>query len=140
MEFYCAFFDVNDVMDLTEEMISGLVKSVTGSYTTKYHSQDGTEHTINWEAPWPRIDMIPALEEATNTKFPPADQFHTEESLEFFKSLLQKIGLDCSPPLTTSRMIDKMVGGEHSTIHLAPLQHVPGQESFYQSPLVSLIN
>jgi lysyl-tRNA synthetase class 2 len=110
MEFYCAFFDVNDVMDLTEEMISGVVKAVTGSYITKYHTQDGTEYTINWEAPWPRIDMIPALEEATGTKFPPADQFHTDESLEFFKSLLQKQKLDCSPPLTTSRMIDKMVG------------------------------
>ncbi|KAI1744729.1 lysyl-tRNA synthetase [Xylaria scruposa] len=110
MEFYCAFFDVNDVMDLTEEMVSSLVKSVTGSYVTKYHTQDGTEHTINWEAPWPRIDMIPALEEATGTKFPPADQFHTDESLEFFKSLLQKQKLDCSPPLTASRMIDKMVG------------------------------
>ncbi|KAI2627140.1 lysyl-tRNA synthetase [Xylaria nigripes] len=110
MEFYCAFFDVNDVMDLTEEMVSSLVKAVTGSYITKYHTQDGTEYTVNWEAPWPRIDMIPALEEATQTKFPPPDQFHTDESLEFFKSLLQKLKLDCSPPLTASRMIDKMVG------------------------------
>ncbi|KAI1437865.1 lysyl-tRNA synthetase [Xylaria sp. CBS 124048] len=110
MEFYCAFFDVNDVMDLTEEMVSSLVKAVTGSYITKYNTQDGTEYTVNWEAPWPRIDMISALEEATQTKFPPADQFHTDESLEFFKSLLKKQNLECSPPLTASRMIDKMVG------------------------------
>ncbi|KAI1122312.1 hypothetical protein F5Y10DRAFT_77386 [Nemania abortiva] len=110
LEFYCAFFDVNDLMDFTEEMISGLVKSVTGSYKTVYHTQDGTAHHVNWEPPWPRIDMIPALEEATGTTFPPADQFHTDESLEFFIKLLEKINMTCSPPLTTSRIIDKLTG------------------------------
>ncbi|RYP18650.1 hypothetical protein DL765_003785 [Monosporascus sp. GIB2] len=110
LEFYCAFFDVNDLMDFTEEMVSGLVKAVTGSYQTKFHAQDGTEYSINWQPPWPRIDMIPALEEATGTKFPPADQFHTDESLEFFRALLEKLNITCSPPHTTSRLIDKLTG------------------------------
>ncbi|KAI8627135.1 hypothetical protein F5Y19DRAFT_443423, partial [Xylariaceae sp. FL1651] len=110
LEFYCAFFDVNDLMDFTEEMVSGLVKAVTGSYQTTFNAQDGTEYTINWERPWPRIDMITALEEATGTTFPPASQFNTDESHEFFRALLEKLNITCSPPLTTSRMIDKLTG------------------------------
>ncbi|KAI0153068.1 lysyl-tRNA synthetase [Xylariaceae sp. FL1272] len=121
MEFYCAYFDMWDVMKLTEEMVKSVVRGVTGgSLVTTYMSQDGTEHTIDWEGDgwdevnqkkqWRRLDMIPELEKATGTKFPPADQFHTDESLEFFKDVLKKQKLDCSPPLTASRMIDKMVG------------------------------
>merc|ERR1719361_2291942 len=35
-EFYCAYWDYNDLMDITEEMISGLVYSLFGSYKVKY--------------------------------------------------------------------------------------------------------
>ncbi len=38
-----AYADYYDVMQLTEELVSGLVKSVTGSYTIKYHP---SEHTF----------------------------------------------------------------------------------------------
>merc|ERR1712242_346334 len=34
-EFYCAYWDYNDLMDVTEEMISGLVHSLFGSYKVK---------------------------------------------------------------------------------------------------------
>ncbi|KAH7118768.1 lysyl-tRNA synthetase [Dendryphion nanum] len=109
-EFYMAFADMYDIMDMTEELVSGLVKSVKGSYVTKYHTQSGEEYEVNWEKPWRRVEMIPALEEATGEKFPPADQFHTEESNQFLRNVLKKMKLECSPPLTASRMIDKMVG------------------------------
>jgi lysyl-tRNA synthetase class 2 len=110
LEFYWAFADVFDLMDMTEEMVSELVKSVTGSYETKFHAQNGTEFTINWKAPWPRIDMIPALEAATGAKFPPPDTFHTDEAAQFLEGLLDKLKIVCTPPRTASRMIDKLVG------------------------------
>jgi lysyl-tRNA synthetase class II len=50
-----------DLMDLTEELVSGMVKDITGGYVIKYHPdvQDPTkEYTINFEKPWKRIDMI----------------------------------------------------------------------------------
>jgi lysyl-tRNA synthetase class 2 len=97
-------------MDFTEEMVSGLVKAVTGSYQTVFHAQDGTKHHIDWQPPWPRYDMISTLEESTGSKFPPADQFHTDESLEFFTKLLEKLNIQCAPPLTASRIIDKLTG------------------------------
>ncbi|KAE8135807.1 hypothetical protein BDV38DRAFT_122119 [Aspergillus pseudotamarii] len=109
-EFYWAYADVYDVMNLTEELVSGLVKHVTGGYETVFHTQSGEEYNVNWKAPWRRVEMIPALEEATGEKFPPGDQLHTAEAGEFLKKVLKKTGVECSPPLTNARMLDKLVG------------------------------
>ncbi|KAL4922270.1 hypothetical protein BDW62DRAFT_172167 [Aspergillus aurantiobrunneus] len=109
-EFYWAYADFYDVMDLTEELVSGLVKHITGGYETTFHTQSGEEYHVNWKAPWRRVEMIPALEKATGEKFPPGDQLHTPETGEFLKKLLKKTGVECSPPLTNARMLDKLVG------------------------------
>ncbi|KAB8262778.1 hypothetical protein BDV32DRAFT_120055 [Aspergillus pseudonomiae] len=109
-EFYWAYADVYDVMNLTEELVSGLVKHVTGGYETVFHTQSGEEYNVNWKAPWRRVEMIPALEEATGEKFPSGDQLHTAETGEFLKKVLKKTGVECSPPLTNARMLDKLVG------------------------------
>ncbi|OKL56293.1 Lysine--tRNA ligase, cytoplasmic [Talaromyces atroroseus] len=109
-EFYWAYADVHDVMNLTEELVSGLVKHVTGGYETKFVTQHGETYNVNWKAPWRRVEMIPALEEATGEKFPPGDQLHTEETNAFLKKILAKTGVECSPPQTNARMLDKLVG------------------------------
>lgn len=109
-EFYQAYADYNDLMDLTEDLISGMVKHITGSYETTFHTQSGDVYTVNWKGPWRRIEMIPALEEACGEKFPPRDQLHTQETSEFLKRMLDKMNVECSPPLTNARMLDKLVG------------------------------
>lgn len=109
-EFYWAFADMYDVLETTEDMVSGLVKSVTGGYKTEYHTQSGEKFEVNWEKPWRRVEMIPALEEATGEKFPPGDQLHTDETNKFLRAILTKMKVDCPPPLTNARMIDKLVG------------------------------
>jgi lysyl-tRNA synthetase class 2 len=109
-EFYMAYADVYDIMDMTEALVTGLVKHITGGTTTKFHTQHGEEYEVNWAAPWRRVEMIPALEEATGEKFPPGDQLHTQETNEFFKRVLKKMKVECSPPLTNARMLDKLVG------------------------------
>ncbi|KAI9829153.1 MAG: lysyl-tRNA synthetase [Thelocarpon impressellum] len=109
-EFYMAYADVYDVMDMTEELVSGLVKQITGGYVTKFHTQSGEEYTVNWEKPWGRVEMIPALEKATGETFPPGDELHTDATNAFLKNILKKTGVDCSPPQTNARMLDKLVG------------------------------
>ncbi|KAJ5928891.1 lysyl-tRNA synthetase [Penicillium verhagenii] len=109
-EFYMAYADMYDLMTMTEELVSGLVKELTGGYETVFHSQDGKEYNVNWKAPWRRVEMMPALEEACGEKFPPSDQLHTQETNDFLKKMLKKMNLDCSPPQTNARMLDKMVG------------------------------
>lgn len=95
---------------MTEDMVSGLVKEVTGGYETVYHTQSGEVYNVNWAKPWRRVEMIPALEEATGEKFPPANELHTAETNEFLKRVLKKVNVDCSEPRTNARMIDKLVG------------------------------
>jgi lysyl-tRNA synthetase class 2 len=109
-EFYWAFADMYDVLELTEDMVSGMVKAVTGGYKTKFHTQHGEVYDVNWEKPWRRVEMIPALEEATGEKFPPGEELHTDETNQFLRNILKKMKVDCSPPLTNARMIDKLVG------------------------------
>jgi lysyl-tRNA synthetase, class II len=109
-EFYWAYADMWDVMELTEDLVSGLVKSVTGSYVTEFTTQHGESYTVNWEKPWRRIPMIPTLEEKLDVKFPPADKLHDQDTNKFLRDLLQKAGVDCPAPLTNARMLDRLVG------------------------------
>ncbi|KAI9665819.1 MAG: lysyl-tRNA synthetase [Bathelium mastoideum] len=109
-EFYQAFADMYDIMEMTEDLVSGMVHHVTGGYNTTYHTQAGETFEINWAKPWKRIEMIPALEEATGKKFPPGDQLHTKETNDFLRGVLKKVKVECSPPQTNARMIDKLVG------------------------------
>jgi lysyl-tRNA synthetase class 2 len=132
-EFYMAFADMYDIMDMTEELVSGLVKSVKGSYITEYKTQSGEVYNVNWESPWRRVEMIPALEEATGEKFPPADTFHTEEANQFLRGVLKKMKLECSPPLTASRMIDKMVS-HVSGLHKGAANTVPRSANTSKRP------
>jgi lysyl-tRNA synthetase, class II len=108
VELYMAWADMYDLLDLTEEMISELVKSITGSYQTVL-DKEGTTYNIDWKRPWKRIQMIPALEEATGEKFPPADQLGTDESIAFLERILEKMKIDCAIR-TPSKMIDKLAG------------------------------
>ncbi|KAJ5129565.1 Nucleic acid-binding OB-fold [Penicillium bovifimosum] len=109
-EFYQAYADVYDLMELTEELVSSLVKHVTGGYETVFHSLSGETYNVNWKAPWRRVEMMPALEEACGEKFPPGDQLHTPETNEFLKRMLKKMNVECPPPMTNARMLDKLVG------------------------------
>eukprot|EP01083_Nonionella_stella_P295781 1005134_1 len=49
-EFYCAYWDYNDLMNITQEMISGLVYSLNnGSYKIKYNLASTTDSNHNDE-------------------------------------------------------------------------------------------
>jgi lysyl-tRNA synthetase class 2 len=111
-EFYQAYADVYDLMDTTELLFSEMVKDITGSYNIKYqpHGPDGETWNIDFSRPWKRMDMIETLEEKLDVKFPPGDQLHTEETNRFLRNVLNKAGLECTPPLTNARMLDKLVG------------------------------
>ncbi|KAI8336031.1 lysyl-tRNA synthetase [Blakeslea trispora] len=111
-EFYMAYADMFDLMDMTEELISGMVKKLFGKYQVQYHPQgpDGPTMDIDFTPPFRRIDMITTLEEKLNVTFPPGDQLHTQETNKFLSDILIKNNIDCSAPRTNARMLDKLVG------------------------------
>uniref|UniRef100_A0A8C5HHH2 Lysine--tRNA ligase n=1 Tax=Gouania willdenowi TaxID=441366 RepID=A0A8C5HHH2_GOUWI len=111
-EFYMAYADYHDLMDITEKLLSGMVKHITGGYKVTYHPNgpDGEAHEIDFTPPFRRVSMTHDLEKIMGVKFPPTDSYDTEETRKFFDDLCAQKGVDCSPPRTTARLLDKLVG------------------------------
>lgn len=68
LEIYQAFADYTDMMALTEEMISGLVR--------RFHDKDEIPYgdkTLNFKTPWQRISFYDSLKEKTGIDFRKAD-------------------------------------------------------------------
>jgi lysyl-tRNA synthetase class 2 len=111
-EFYMAYADMFDLMEITEELLSGMVKSITGGYKIKYHPQGptGPEWEIDFTPPFKRISMIAELERVLKCKFPPAETLQSKESNKFLQDLCTKHNVECSAPRTSARLLDKLVG------------------------------
>jgi lysyl-tRNA synthetase class 2 len=71
-EFYLAYADYNDLMDMTEKLISSMVKEITGSYKIAYPANgvDQPPVVIDFTPPFRRISMIQGIEEAAGIKVP----------------------------------------------------------------------
>ncbi|KEI39738.1 uncharacterized protein L969DRAFT_464818 [Mixia osmundae IAM 14324] len=111
-EFYMAYADMYDLMDLTESLFSGMVKHITGGYKIEYQPEGKTGKTLelDFSPPWKRFNMIEELENKLGVTFPPADTLHTEQSRKWLEELAAKHKIDCSAPRTSARLIDKLVG------------------------------
>ncbi|XP_022914241.1 lysine--tRNA ligase isoform X2 [Onthophagus taurus] len=111
-EFYMAYADYNDLMRITENMLSGMVKKIFGSYKITYHPDgpEGIAHEIDFTPPFKQVSMIPTLEKELNVKFPPTENMSSEETKKFLDDLCVKNNVECPPPRTTARLLDKLVG------------------------------
>lgn len=109
-EFYMAYADYNDLMELTENMLSGMVKKLTGGYKIQYHANgvDKNPIEIDFTPPFRRIDMVQGLEEAAQLNIP--KDISSEEANKYLLSACEKFDVKCPPPQTTARLLDKLVG------------------------------
>jgi lysyl-tRNA synthetase class 2 len=78
-EFYMAYADYNDLMEISEKLISGMVKSLFGTYKIQYHMNglDKEAVEIDFTPPFKRLNLIEDLEKATGRRFPLATEFST---------------------------------------------------------------
>jgi len=94
-EFYMAYADMYDLMDLTESLLEGMVKQLTGGKTTVTYHPEGKDkdkvYELEFKRPWKRYDMIETLEEKLGVKFPPGDTLHTEEANIFLSDLCKQV-------------------------------------------------
>lgn len=64
VELYAAYEDYNDMMDITEEIITRLCMKVNGTLQINYQGLD-----LDLSTPWKRISMIDAIKEVTGIDF-----------------------------------------------------------------------
>ncbi len=98
MECYQAYADYNDIMRLVEEIISGIVKEVAGSYQIPYG-----EDTLDFTPPWPRIELRQAVKNGCGIDY---EQFPDTESLA---AEMRRQGMVFDPARDRGRLIDHLL-------------------------------
>ena len=85
LEYYMAYADYEDLMKMTEELISGLVYKLKGSYKISYHANGPDEPPveIDFTPPFKRFSMVADLEKTLNIKIPMP--LESDEANKFLK-------------------------------------------------------
>ena len=98
LEFYWAYADYLQVMELTEQMVSTVCQKVTGAMKVNYQGNE-----LDFTPPWPRLEMRQGLKEATGI-----DIAEHPTAKDLFQALV-KAGKQPDPFATRGKLIDYMV-------------------------------
>ncbi len=61
VEHYAAYWDYEANMRFTEEMLSTLIKDITGSMKVKIYDREGVLQEVDFTPPWPRVSLRQAI-------------------------------------------------------------------------------
>ncbi len=125
-EFYAAYLDYSDLMEMTELLLSSMVKALTGGYKIVYHpdgkepsaDNPGTEPRkveIDFTPPFKRISMVSGVEERLRTRLGDPDitiprDLESDSARLALERLCDRAGVECKEPKTTARLLDSLVG------------------------------
>ncbi len=104
LEFYWAYADYLQVMELTEQMIASVCDRVLGRRTVTYQG-----HEISFEIPWRRLEMRQGILETSGIDFA---EHTTSEALA---AAMTAKGLHPKPNATRGKLIDQLLSD-----HLEP--------------------
>ena len=113
-EFYMAYADYHDLMDMTEDLISKMVLDICGSYVVEFQDKNKETLQIDFSPPWPRIPMFEGLRDAVGADkwpFEGPGNLEDEDAADKLLKLHAVIGLEpCQRPHTVARLVDNLVG------------------------------
>ena len=120
MELYQAYADYEDMMRITEELISHMAEVATGSTVVNYQ---GTE--IDFKPPWRRMTMIECVKEYTGVDF---DKIDTDEEA---LAIAKEKGIEIMPGMRRGEVINAFFEefGEDKLIQPTFITHHPVEVS-----------
>lgn len=103
-----AYADYEDIMRMTEELVSGMVLKLKGSYKIQYHANGPDEPPIeiDFTPPFKRFSMVADLEKTLDIKIPMP--LESDETNAYLKEVCARLDAECQPPLTTARLLDTL--------------------------------
>jgi len=98
IEFYKAYADYNEVMDITERMVAYAAEKVTGSTKITYQGQE-----LDLAPPWPRITLRDAIRDRSGI------DYMDYQDAETLAAALEETGDKMAPGTTWGRMVDHLL-------------------------------
>ncbi|MCL1145679.1 lysine--tRNA ligase [Shewanella sp. 10N.261.52.F9] len=106
MEFYMAYADFNDLMDLTEEMLSSIATELCGSPQLPYG-----EHTVDFGGPYARLSMLDAIKKYNPDNATIQSMTYEEvKDVEFMRDLAKSIGMTVEKFWTCGQLLEEIFG------------------------------
>ena len=99
LEFYMAYADYREVMDLTEEMVVHVADRVLGRRTLTYQG-----HEINLEPPWTRMELSEGLAEMAGINI------NEHAATESLVAEMRARGMESDPNATRGKLIEGLLG------------------------------
>jgi len=98
LEFYAAYLDYHDVMELTEQMVAFAAEQVTGSTTISYQGNE-----IDLTPPWKRITLRQAALEVTGI------DYVEHPTAELLTKVIHAKGMQAKPGATWGYLVDQVL-------------------------------
>ena len=106
MEFYMAYADYRDLMDLTEEMLSSIAQDLLGDTKLPYG-----EHSIDFGGPYARMSMLEAIQHYNpDNATIQAMTYEEVKDLEFMRKLAKDVGLEIESFWTCGQLLEEIFG------------------------------
>jgi len=100
-EFYMTYADYEHLMSLTSLLMKHLCEECG------FEPCIGTER-LNFSADYPRLEFLPTLETALDSKLPSPEDLHSEDTLKFLNDISTRKGIVLKGFVTVPRLLDKL--------------------------------